>query len=364
MGFSVRGISPTELKRCDSSRTFLQSGFWGSFKARFGWNARAFLVDWGDELKMPLLVIRRKLAPGVSFAYVPWGPELPDGFPEDDAARNEVLSAIATGLRRKLPPDTAFVRFDPPWASRGAETPQPSIHEPFSRAGADVQPPDTVVLDLRAGESALLASMKPKWRYNIRLAERKGVSVRSAGADGLDAFYTLYRQTAVRDKIAIHGRDYYRALFFHGEGSELARPDIRLYLAEHEGEALAAIIVLLRGDTATYLYGASSDSKRSLMPAYALQWRAIRDAVEAGCSRYDLFGIPPRDDPDHPMSGLYRFKTGFGGEILHRSGSWDYAYKPFATGFFRVAESARKGIRSARKSLRRLLRRSAVASEE
>jgi len=310
-------------------------------------------LEWEDERKTPLLAIRRKLAPGVSFAYVPWGPELPEGLPQDDGFRTGVLESLSEALRRELPPDTAFIRFDPPWASHGAETPAPRILPPFVRAGADVQPPDTVVLDLRPDPDALLAAMKPKWRYNIRLAERKGVTVRRVDAEGLDTFYRLYKETSVRDKIAIHGRNYYEALFSHCCDSELGRPDLRLYVAEHDGEALAAVIVLLRGDTATYLYGASSDSKRSLMPAYALQWRAIRDAKDAGCGRYDLFGIPPSDDPDHPMSGLYRFKTGFGGSILHRSGSWDYAYKPLETGFFRFAEAARKGIRSARKALRR-----------
>jgi lipid II:glycine glycyltransferase (peptidoglycan interpeptide bridge formation enzyme) len=352
MGFVLSGLVPTELKRCESAATFLQSGFWGSFKARFGWNARAFLLEWDDGIKSPLLVIRRKLAFGISFAYVPWGPELPLGAPTDDGFRTATLASIAEALRRELPQDTAFIRFDPPWAVAG-DAPAPRILSPFIRAGADVQPPDTVVLDLTRGSDELLAAMKPKWRYNIRLSERKGVSVRRLDAEGLEAFYRLYRETSVRDKIAIHGRDYYEALFMHGCDSELARPDLRLYLAEHGGEALAAVIVLIRGDTATYLYGASSDSKRHLMPAYALQWRAIQDAKEAGCTQYDFFGIPPDEDPAHPMGGLYRFKTGFGGTVLHRCGSWDYAYNPMMTKFFRIAEASRKAVRSARKSLRR-----------
>ena len=360
----LRSVVPTELKRCDSAATFLQSGFWGSFKARFGWSARAFQLDWGTERKTPLLVIRRKLAPGVSFAYVPWGPEFPEDLPKDDEFRTDALSSLAESLRRELPPDTAFIRFDPPWTSSGIDVPAPRILPPFVRAGADVQPPDTVLLDLSLDLEALLSAMKPKWRYNIRLAERKGVAVRRADAAGLDIFYRLYKETSARDKIAIHGRNYYEALFDHGLDSELTRPDLRLYLAEHDGAALAAVIVLLRGDTATYLYGASSDTNRSLMPAYALQWQAICDAKETGCTCYDLFGIPPSDDPDHPMSGLYRFKTGFGGTVVHRSGSWDYAYKPLATGFFRFAEAARKGVRSARKAIRRAGRLSSRQSGE
>ncbi|MFA6508745.1 MAG: peptidoglycan bridge formation glycyltransferase FemA/FemB family protein [Treponemataceae bacterium] len=363
MSSSFRGLSPAELKRCDSARTFLQSGFWGSFKARFGWNARAFLIDWGKREKSPLLVIRRKLGPGVSFAYVPWGPELPDDFSPDAGARTEALVTIANAVRRELPPDTAFIRFDPPWTSNGASVSAPPILPPFVRAGADVQPPDTVVLDLSVDAETLLSAMKAKWRYNIRLAERKGVMVRRADASALNIFYDLYKETAARDKISIHGRSYYDSLFTHGCDSELSCPDLRLYIAEHEGDALAAIIVLQRGAMATYLYGASSDLKRSLMPAYALQWRAILDAKGAGCTTYDFFGIPPSDDPDHPMIGLYRFKTGFGGTILHRSGSWDYEYKPFVAGFFRFAETARKTVRSARKALRRTNRKDSRPSD-
>jgi lipid II:glycine glycyltransferase (peptidoglycan interpeptide bridge formation enzyme) len=100
------------------------------------------------------------------------------------------------------------------------------------------------------------------------------------------------------------------------------------------------------------------------MPAYALQWHAVCDAKSAGCFYYDFFGIPPSDDPGHPMAGLYRFKTGFGGKILHRSGSWDYAYKPLVTRFFRFAEAARKNVRSVRKGFRRTGRTSARPADE
>jgi lipid II:glycine glycyltransferase (peptidoglycan interpeptide bridge formation enzyme) len=88
------------------------------------------------------------------------------------------------------------------------------------------------------------------------------------------------------------------------------------------------------------------------MAPYALQWQAMREAGAAGCGSYDLFGIPPREDPAHPMAGLYRFKTGFGGEIRHRGGSWDYSYRPCLARLFTLAEALRKGVRSARKAFR------------
>ena len=101
-------------------------------------------------------------------------------------------------------------------------------------------------------------------------------------------------------------------------------------------------MTLFRGREAVYLYGASSDLKRNLMASYVLQLKAIEDAKAYGCINYDLFGIPPNDDPSHPMAGLYRFKTGFGGTIIHRAGSWDYPCRPLIYKAFRMAESSRK----------------------
>jgi len=353
---AVRSVVPTDLGRCDGAKSFLQSGFWGSFKARFGWNARSFLVDWGEGGTLPLLVIRRRLAPGVSFAYVPLGPELPSFLKESEPLRNQALYELVHALHKSLPHDTAFIRFDPPWYTIGEGVPPPTLSRPFVRSGADVQPPDTVLIDISQDEEVILSTMKPKWRYNIRLAEKRGVTVTRQDERGLETFYELYKTTARRDKIAIHGIEYYRTLFQHSREYRNGNQDIRLYMAEHDGDALAAIIVLFRGEEATYLYGASSDIKRNLMAPYALQWKAMQDARARGCIRYDLFGIPPEENPLHPMAGLYRFKTGFGGSIIHRPGSWDYAYKPFITQAFRLAERFRKNFRSVKKAMRSLKR--------
>ncbi|MDR1238550.1 MAG: peptidoglycan bridge formation glycyltransferase FemA/FemB family protein [Treponema sp.] len=363
-------ISPAELSVCDGAASFLQSGFWGSFKARFGWEPSPFLVNWGTGPARPLLVIRRPLGPGLSFAYVPWGPELPEDCSAGDAGpdagdaadgggaenswlaekRRNALETLACSLKPLLPGNTAFIRFDPPWYSVGAGTAPPAPDKPFVRAAADVQPPDTVIIDLAKDEDALLMEMKPKWRYNIRLAERKGLLIQRLDEQGLEVFYALFEETARRDGIAVHSLDYYRALFelcrtYPGGGQEA-----RLYLASHNGDPAAAIITLFRGDEAVYLYGASSDRNRNLMAPYLLQWRAMNDAKAAGCRFYDLFGIPPGEDPGHPMAGLYRFKTGFGGRIIHRPGSWDLAYRPLATGLFRAAESLRKSLMNAKKN--------------
>jgi lipid II:glycine glycyltransferase (peptidoglycan interpeptide bridge formation enzyme) len=344
-----RRIVPAELSVCDAADNFLQSGFWGSFKACFGWNARSFVVDWQNEQKTPLMVIRRRLAPGISFAYVPWGPVFPKEFTLSDEEKSRVLAEIAKNLHHLLPPDTIFIRFDPPWHSEGAETSAPQLFAPFSRSGADIQPPDTVILNLEDSEEAILEAMKPKWRYNIRLAEKKGVTIRHADEDGLETFYNLFQTTAKRDGIAIHSLEYYEKLFSHCKNYPDQAQNIALYLAEHENEAISSVIVLFRGDEAVYLYGASADHKRNLMSPYALQWQAIKDAKAAGCKTYDFFGIPPNEDPNHPMAGLYRFKTGFGGKIIHRPGSWDYIYRPVMRKLFTTAESLRKNLRTLKK---------------
>jgi lipid II:glycine glycyltransferase (peptidoglycan interpeptide bridge formation enzyme) len=346
---------PADLAVCESADSFLQSPLWGLFKSRFGWQARAFLIDWAGFTERPLLVLCRSLAPGLSCAYIPWGPELPPDFPIADSPA--ALKELARTLKRFLPRNTVFIRFDPPWFvddSRDAQTanavpasgvaPEP----PFIRASADIQPPDTVLIDLSASEEEIRAAMKPKWRYNIGLAEKRGVLVTEAGAQGLDVFYRLLEETARRDGIAIHSSAYYRALFELCETGDY-RTQLRLYLARHESDALAAIAVLIRGTQATYLYGASSNIKRNLMAPYALQWQAMRDAKARGCLVYDLFGIPPSGADDHPMTGLYRFKTGFGGAIIHRPGSWDYPCMPLMYRLFSSAEKIRKSIRDKKK---------------
>ncbi|MCL2044188.1 MAG: peptidoglycan bridge formation glycyltransferase FemA/FemB family protein [Treponema sp.] len=342
-------IKTADLAACENADSFLQSAIWGRFKSRFGWKANAYIVEWTESGSKPLLVLSRRIAPGIVMAYIPWGPELPAGFPAAPAARAEAAADLAHTLRPLLPRKTVFIRFDPPWfITEGDDNALLEIPAPLKRAAADIQPPDTVLIDLTPLPDEILAAMKPKWRYNIGLAAKRGVSVETTvGGSGQDkpieVFYRLLSDTAGRDGIAIHHLGYYKTLFTE-QGIE-----IRLYTAWHEGDAIAANVVLFRNRQATYLYGASANIKRNLMAPYALQWRAMLDAKALGCTEYDLFGIPPNDNPDHPMAGLYRFKTGFGGTIIHRPGSWDYPCKPVLYAMFSTAEKLRKKIRDKKK---------------
>ncbi len=329
-------VEETNLSELSSSSTLLQSAIWAAFKVEFGWEAHAFRPTAGPWSGETVLVLSRHLAPGVTLAYVPYGPAFPK------TAATPLASALAdlgASLAAALPVTPVCVRFDLLWEAGSLKAPQSNRGAPVRKAPGDVQPPATVLIDLSHSPDELLAAMHKKNRYNIRLAERKGVEVRVAGEGELDHWYDLYRETALRDRITIHPLQYYRRLF------ELA-PDstqltLHLSLAEHDGDLPAGTIVAEFSDQATYLYGASSNNKRSLMPNYALQWTAILHAREAGLATYDFFGVPPADDPTHPMHGLYRFKTGFGGLLVHRAGSWDVVTQPMRYRAYRFAERVR-----------------------
>lgn len=342
------GIRALDGRDPDLAEGFLQSAAWGAFKRATGWKASRFSVTGipvePSEIpfQLHLLLLERGLKGSFSFAYLPHGPErIPAGIPP--AA---FLEALGTALESRCGPRCLFIRFDLPWYAADSvadgETAMPDraclIAGSRLKAAPDVQPPDTVLLGLGISEEEILSGMKPKWRYNIRLAEKKGVVVTEEGAESLGEFYALYRATAARDRISIHPQSYYAALFDSTRGTD-AR--VSVWVARHEGAAIAAIITLMRGSRAVYLYGASSDEKRNLMPAYALQWASIRAARSRGCAEYDFFGIPPREDPGHPMAGLYRFKTGFGGLIAHRTGCVDLPYSAPLRSLFLGAEKAR-----------------------
>lgn len=331
--FSLQRV---DLQDIDGHGRLLQTGFWGAMKSDFGWQAYPFTYTLANETH-PLLVLVKPLGMGYSLAYVPHGPVV---YPATE--REQYLAALSKALKKELPRKCVFIRFDLLMGTTGEDEFPSPLKAPLRKATMDIQPPDTVVLNIDGEEDAILKQMKPKWRYNIRLAAKKGVEVFEAAVEDLDSWYDMYQVTAERDKITLHKREYYRALFDLAAQYGKKAPKVKLLLAKHEDDILAGIIIALHGTSATYLYGASTNEKRNLMPAYALQWQAIQIAKAEGCRDYDFFGIPPENDKNHPMYGLYRFKTGFGGTIHHRLGCWDYPLKGGLYNFFRAAENLRR----------------------
>lgn len=356
----------TDMTAHSPAQYFLQSRFWAEFKKGQGWTYRQYEVHATGTRSFLLTVLLRQLPPFGFLAYIPMGPSIlitnDVCSPALAEKRKLFLANLAEKLVPLLPSNVFLIRFDPPWeCAMRSENPQafsrqdfPFIHctsgkTPCSlrKAASDIQPPDTVLLDLQQPIDVLLSNCKPKWRYNIRLAEKKGVAVRcfsgNQAEEVLPIFYQLYRETAARDGIAIHTEAYYRSLcqLAADTASSVDRILISIYIAYFEEKPLAAIITLFSPSGAVYLYGASSNERRNLMPAYLLQWQAIQDAQKYGCPSYDFYGIPPTDDPQHPMYGLYRFKTGFGGAIIHRVGTLDIPVRGFRYAFYSLAERLR-----------------------
>ena len=331
-------VRSTPLKCLDTNRELLQTGYWGTHKIGFGWDAHGFLVSCKRRSSFTLLVLTKVVGASYRFAYVPYG--LPEIEP---VRRAPFLEELGRALGKRLPPGTIFVRFDVPWGTEGAGALPCPLRggKRLSKAIWDVQPASTVIVDVRGSEQSILDRMKPKTRYNVRLASKKGVEVVDGGIDDLSTWYRLYRETAQRDRISIHARSYYLGLLELAGEYGAGAPDVRLLFARVEGETVGGIIVAMLGERAWYLFGASSGRHRNRMPTYALQWRAMQIARERGCVTYDLCGIPATSDSSESMHGLYRFKTGFGGTILNRYGCYDYAIRRGPYVPFRLVEAIR-----------------------
>jgi lipid II:glycine glycyltransferase (peptidoglycan interpeptide bridge formation enzyme) len=339
-------LQPVSLAELEGGDNLFQAPLWGRFKSRFGWEPLGFRFR-SSAGSADLLVLTRGLPGGRTMAYVPQGPDLALGAAE----QGRLLEALSRTLRKHLPEDCAFLRYDLPWetpyAAEGQPQasadprPSPRIREirmnfgtsdwNLRKAPTDLLPPDTVVVDLDGDDDRLLAGMTSTARYNVRMSARRGVSVREAPASELPVWYRLYASTTRRQGIERHPFSYFRTLLELASNPGESDTDIRLLLARVGDSAAAGMLLALQGRRALYLFGASSVRNRAVAPSHRLQWRAMKLARDRGCTSYDLFGIPPSRKPSHPMHGLFRFKTGFGGTILHRRGCWDY---PFDLGLY------------------------------
>jgi lipid II:glycine glycyltransferase (peptidoglycan interpeptide bridge formation enzyme) len=183
---------------------------------------------------------------------------------------------------------------------------------------------NTVIIDLSPDLETLLANMKQKTRYNVRLAGRRGVIVREAKEEDLELLYGMYVETSIRDDFVIRDKDYYWMVWSTFMRSGIAQPII----AEVDGVPVGALIPFCFADKAWYLYGMSKVIHRNKMPNYLLQWDAMCRAKANGCSIYDLWGAPDEFDESDSMWGVYRFKQGLGGEVVRYIGAWDLAIKP------------------------------------
>ncbi len=287
----------------------LQTAAWGELKSAFGWQAeRVVAGEAGAQ------ILFRRLPLGFTLAYIPRGPI---GAPNPEFWAE--IDAICRSRR------AVFLKVEPDiWEEEHAEIPQGFRPSPHS-----IQPRRTVVINLQGSEEELLARMKQKTRYNIGLAEKKGVIVRPW--EDIAGFSKMMDVTAARDEFGVHSEAYYRKAheLFHSAGT------CELLVAEYEGKPLAALMAFARGPRAWYFYGASTNEERNRMPTYLLQWEAMRWARAKGCTEYDLWGVPDEDESQleaqfearsDGLWGVYRFKRGFGGTVKRAASAIDRVY--------------------------------------
>ena len=323
-------IQPTEwddFLSCYPNAHLLQTSAWGQLKSEFGWDVHRLVAG-----EAGAQVLFRRLPFGFTIAYIPKGPVGQDW---------ENLVPELDGICRER--KAIFLKFEPDlWEIRGSLTQSTGSPDDtpkgFLKSSINVQPQRTLLVDIRGDEQGVLARMKQKTRYNVRLAQKKGIIVHPSADIG--AFYRLMQVTGKRDSFGYHSLDYYKRAYelFYLNGN------CELLVAEYRQEPLAALMVFSHGRRAWYFYGASASDHRERMPTYLLQWEAIRWARAQGCSEYDLWGVPDAEMNELEANftrrndglwGVYRFKRGFGGQLFRASGPWDRVYHPLLYSFYR-----------------------------
>lgn len=332
----------------------LQTWQWGNLKADYGWvptylvweraeNGWRLLASQEEEfpdlqVAAAGLLLERQALPGLRVLYMPKGPLLADW--NDQALWEKVLDDLAQfarqrkALQLKIDPDLELGRGLPGDESFQANPRGEALQAVLERKGwrfsqEQIQYRNTVLVDLTESEDQILARMKSKTRYNIRLSGRKGVQTRLGGENDLELLYRMYAETSRRGGFTIRGESYYLNLWksFLETGEE-GGPRAQPIIAEFEGQPVAGAVIFKFADRAWYLHGMSTPEHSEKMAPHLIQWESMRWAKEQGCTVYDMWGAPDQFDKSDPMWGVYRFKRGFGGQVSLTIGAWDYPARP------------------------------------
>jgi peptidoglycan pentaglycine glycine transferase (the first glycine) len=274
------------------------------------------------------LVIKHSLPFGFSWLEVPRGPLF-----ESEKGLSETLSEIVkTGKKEKA----VFVRMNPYSElviGHAFCVVLRSMNWSLVIAKHDHHPQTSLILDLTKTESEILAQMKPKGRYNIKLAEKHGVTVKQSSDVG--DFYSILSKTGNRDGFGIHPQAYYKKML------DSLGKNAQLLLAEHQGKVIAGGIFVYLDEWGIYYYGASDSEFRNLMAPYLVQWEAIKEAKKRGCKFYDFLGIAPENAKNHPWAGVTEFKKKFGGQVTEYPQAKDMVLKPFFYWLYRLYKKCR-----------------------
>jgi lipid II:glycine glycyltransferase (peptidoglycan interpeptide bridge formation enzyme) len=307
-----------------------QSFAWGEFQKKIPGReeAWAYGVKEGKRWLGGVLMVKQRLPIGLCWLSVARGPVFAQGV---DAPKVWAMLFREISARANLE-KAVFLRVEPAegcalalFTSVRKGNDAHSLRS-WLPAHAHYQPEWTLRVDLRPSEEDILKQMESKGRYNARLAAKKGVTVR-ATQNPKDAahFYQILQKTGERDRFGIHAEPYYKTFLEEGARGKWGA----LFLAEHEGKAIAGALVTFYGKTGTYFYGASDHAYRSLMAPYLLQWEAMCEAKRQGCEWYDFLGIAPPDEPKHVWRGVTEFKEKFGGVRVQYPAAREFVFKPF-----------------------------------
>jgi len=332
LSLQIREASESDHERFNAfvarfeSGDLLQSFEWGDLKAKSGWKPLRVFAEREGEIVAAASLLKRSLPKvGRCILYAPRGPVL-------DTHDTDLLRAFTEALKQiALQHGGILIKIDPPILiedTRSEANLRAVGFQPIDSGGfGGTQPKCVMQLDLNRSLDDIMADFKPKWRYNIRLAERKGVTLKTECAkDDLKVFYELLKETCERDGFLVRGYRYFEDMW------DLLTPQgyMELVLAYFEGEAIAGVLVYRFGEKSWYTYGASSNSHRNVMPNHLVQWNRIQWAHAQGCRWYDFRGVSPKkgDGSDEHLEGLNRFKEGFGARFVEYIGEYDLVLSP------------------------------------
>lgn len=304
---------------------FLQSDFW--FKLLAAEGERVFDFPGAK-------VCVKNLPLAYQYFYSPRGPILPF----DQNEKEKTLTEFFTALQEKAKTEKlAFCRLEPNAEDFLAIQEKAKTEKLILKKTINLQPQKTLLLDLTKDLETLSKELSQKTRYNIRLAEKKGVKIFQGSSKQFSDFWRLMKITGERDKFGIHGEKHYQNLVEHGG------KNIQLWFAQFEEKIIAAGLFCFTDEQAVYLHGASDNEYRNLMAPHLLQWEVIKEAKKRACLYYDFYGIDEKKWP-----GVTRFKNGFGGEVLEYPGTYDLV---FNSAYYNVYQNLRTVYRKFRKFL-------------
>lgn len=307
------------LVKSNPASGFMQSFFWTEFKQLLGWETFKIGLFDNNKLIGGAIVSKYSHFKNFNFLFIPEGPVLPYEKKDAEKMFHLLISEIdQIAVLKDSEQLSSHLSIEPKLIKK------PKYFSRFEKAPIDQQPLKTLIIDLTLSENDLLKQMKPKGRYNIKIAQKNKVEIIETNLkEGLNDFLILYNSFVKRSDFKGKDDSYFESLAY------VLKNDLetaKFYFAKYNNKLIAAALVIYFGKTATFLYGAMNEKYKKIMASYLLQWEIIRHAKQKGFEQYDLYSLAPVDDASHPWCGFSVFKKKFGGEEVKYVGGYNYIY--------------------------------------